>query len=59
MPGSQVKVNGTPGTVTDANPLTGMLKVKLTDSEGQTVSTHRDDVVLISKKEFDETETEE
>ena len=59
MPGSQVKVNGTPGTVTDANPLTGMLKVKLTDSEGQTVSVHRDEIVLISKKEFEEPEGEE
>ncbi len=59
MPGSQVKVNGALGTVTDANPLTGMLKIKLTDTENQTVNAHRDEVILISKKDFTEPEGEE
>jgi cell fate regulator YaaT (PSP1 superfamily) len=51
MPGSTVKVDGKLGNVTDANPLTGRLKVHLSDApDGETVVTHRDQVVIISKK---------
>ena len=51
MPGSVVKIGSKTGTVTDANPLTGMLKVKIaTENENEIVSTHRDSVVLVSKK---------
>ena len=51
MPDSQVKVDSKVGTVIDANVLTGMLKVKFNDAEGETVSVHRDSVVVIRKKE--------
>ena len=51
MPGSVVKVDGKTGNVTDANPLTGKLKVHLNDApDGETVVTHRDNVTVISKK---------
>ena len=51
MPGSIVKVDGTRGVVTDANPLTGMLKVHLDGSpEGEKTSVHRSSVTVISKK---------
>ena len=51
MPGSIVKVNGDKGVVTDANPLTGMLKVHLDNApEGERVSVHRDSVTILSKK---------
>ena len=55
MPGSKVKVGAQIGNVTDANPLTGMLKVHLNDApDNETVSVHRDSVILISKKEREE-----
>ena len=51
MPGSIVKVDGKTGTVTDANPLTGKLKVRIGEApDGEIVSTTRNDVVVISKK---------
>ena len=51
MPGSVVKVGSQKGTVVEANPLTGMLKVHLLDApEGENVSTHRDTVAIISRK---------
>jgi cell fate regulator YaaT (PSP1 superfamily) len=51
MPGSIVKIGGQRGTVVEANPLTGMLKVHLTDApEGENVSAHRDTVTIISRK---------
>lgn len=51
MPGSIVKVDGTRGVVTDANPLTGMLKVHLDGSpEGEKTSVHRDTVTVLSRK---------
>ena len=64
MPGSVVKVDGKTGTVTDANPLTGMLKVRIEhESDIEIVSAHRDSVAVISKKGAPEavenTETEE
>ena len=55
MPGSKVKVGSQIGNVTDANPLTGMLKVHLNDTpDNETVSVHRDGVVLIAKQERSE-----
>ncbi len=62
MPGSKVKVSSSIGQVVDANPLTGMLKIKLEGAaDNETVNMHRDDVVLLSKKVIEEdiTETEE
>lgn len=54
MPGSIVKVDGGKGVVTDANPLTGMIKVHLDGApEGEKISTHRDKVVIISRKAVD------
>ena len=51
MPGSIVKVDSSRGVVTDANPLTGMLKVHLDGSpEGEKTSVHRSSVTVISKK---------
>lgn len=51
MPGSTVKVDGKTGSVIDANPLTGVLKVRIGDiSEGEIVVTNRDSVTVISKK---------
>ena len=51
MPGSLVKVDGKTGNVTDANPLTGVLKVRIGDAnDGETVVTHRDSVTVLSKK---------
>ena len=51
MPGSVVKVNGDKGVVTDANPLTGMLKVHLDSApEGERISVHRDGVTILSRK---------
>ncbi len=51
MPGSVVKVNGDKGTVTDANPLTGILKVHLDNTpDGERVSVHRDGVTILSRK---------
>jgi hypothetical protein len=56
MPGSLVKVDGKTGNVTDANPLTGVLKVRIGDAnDGETVVTHRDSVTVISKKGAPET----
>lgn len=51
MPGSIVKIGSDRGVVTDANPLTGMLKVHLDGApEGEKVNAHRDAVTVISKK---------
>ena len=51
MPGSVVKIGNEKGTVTDANPLTGMLKVHLDSAaENEKVAIHRDSVTVISKK---------
>ena len=51
MPGSVVKVNGDRGTVTDANPLTGMLKIHLDGApEGERVTIHRDNITILSRK---------
>ena len=51
MPGSLVKLDGKVGSVTDANPLSGMIKVKFTkENDAEIISTHRDNVVLIPKK---------
>ena len=51
MPGSIVKVGREKGSVTDANPLTGMLKVHLDGTpEGERVNIHRDEVTIISRK---------
>lgn len=51
MPGSVVKVDGKTGSVTDANPLTGMLKVRIGDgAEAEIVTARRDSVTVISKK---------
>ena len=56
MPGSVVKVGGQTGNVTDANPLTGMLKVHMNDApDNETVAVHRDSVTVISKKGAPET----
>ena len=54
MPGSIVKVDGSKGVVTDANPLTGMIKVHLDGApDGEKISTHRDKVTVISRKSAD------
>lgn len=54
MQGSVVKIGAQKGTVTDANPLTGMLKVHIIEpTEGETISVHRDNVTIISKKQPD------
>ena len=51
MPGSIVKIDGQLGTVTEATPLIGMLKVHLhNSSDGETVTVHRDSVSVIEKK---------
>ena len=51
MPGSVVKIGAQKGTVTEANPLTGMLKIHMNDApEGENVSAHRDTVTIISRK---------
>ena len=51
MPGSIVKVSGTRGVVTDANPLTGMLKVHLDGTpDGEKTAVHRDSVTVVSRK---------
>ena len=51
MPGSLVKLDGKVGSVTDANPLSGMIKVKFTgENDSEIVSTHRDNVIPIPKK---------
>ena len=51
MPGSIVKVNGDKGVVTDAQPLTGMIKVHLDSApEGERISLHRDAVTILSRK---------
>jgi len=51
MPGSIVKIDGKTGTVTEATPLIGMLKVHLQDApDGETVVVHRDSVTVIVKK---------
>ena len=51
MPGSIVKVSGTKGVVTDANPLTGMLKVHLDGTpDGEKTAVHRDSVSVVSRK---------
>ena len=56
MPGSLVKVDGKTGNVIDANPLTGVLKVRIGDAnDGETVVTHRDSVTVLSKKGAPET----
>jgi hypothetical protein len=58
MPGSIVKLNGTKGVVTDANPLTGMLKIHLDGApEGEKTSAHRDGITVISRK-YPESATE-
>ena len=58
MPGSIVKLNGTKGVVTDANPLTGMLKIHLDGApEGEKISAHRDGITVISRK-YPESATE-
>ena len=51
MAGSIVKVDGVTGTVTEATPLIGMLKVHLQGApEGETVTVHRDSVTVLVKK---------
>ena len=56
MPGSLVKIDGKTGNVTDANPLTGMLKVRIGEApDGEIIATHRDKVTIISKKGAPET----
>ena len=54
MPGSVIKIDGSKGVVTDANPLTGMIKVHLDGApEGEKISTHRDKVTVLSRKSVD------
>ena len=51
MPGSIVKLDGQTGTVTEATPLIGMLKVHLHNApDGETVTVHRDSISVIEKK---------
>lgn len=51
MAGSIVKVDGVTGTVTEATPLIGMLKVHLQGApDGETVTVHRDSVTVLVKK---------
>ena len=59
MPGSIVKIGSDKGTVTDANPLTGMLKVHLDSApEGERVSIHRSGVTVLSRKAPESSENE-
>ena len=54
MPGSIVKLDGQTGTVTEATPLIGMLKIHLHGSpDGETVTVHRDSISVIEKKSVD------
>ncbi len=62
MPGSVVKVGNDKATVTDANPLTGMLKVHIEGApDGEKVNVHRDSVSVVEKKtvENEENQTSE
>jgi len=51
--GSRVKTSDGVGTITEITPLTGMVKVALTDRQGETVfhSFHRDDLTVLKLPE--------
>ena len=50
--GSRVMTKDGQGTVTDANVLTGLLKVKFTDEKGDSFKVYdRDSVKILGKKE--------
>lgn len=54
MPGSIVKLGSDKGTVIEAHPLTGMLKVHLDGApDNEKISIHRDKVSVISRKVLD------
>lgn len=47
--GSHVKVNGRTGIVLETNIISGLLKVRLSDGDGQVISIHRKEVERIKK----------
>ena len=48
--GSTVKTDSGPATVIDTNPLTGMLTVRLNDSDSMPFKVHRDEVIAQPRK---------
>lgn len=57
MPGSVVTVDGQTGTVTEATPLIGMLKVHLHSApDGENITVHRDSVTVLEKKAIENDE---
>ena len=48
--GSTVKTQEGPATVLDANPLTGILTVRLTESDSLPFKVHRDDVTFVPRQ---------